>query len=190
MAASKAWVYAPNDNVGHEYAGGGFIAPLTLPVPPVKGSVVLSIENASTGDGQPTIDVAVYDGTTWQDLSTTWSLAASNQTPSFLWWCADRSHVDDGTFDPSGFTASAWAWAQADGIHILWNGQGSGTTADEHTLAYPAGVTQADMPASTSDLVPKPPPPVVTPPVVAAAGFDGSKVGGWYLNNIISHRGR
>jgi hypothetical protein len=146
--AAKPWVIAPNDNVGHEAFGAAFNAPLTLPSPPVKGSVVLSIENAGSGGGMPTIDVAVYDGTTWKDLSTIWSLAPSTSPPSFRWWCADRSYVDDGMFDPSSSTAAAWAWAEADGIHILWNGQGSATTPDEHTLAYPAGVTQADMPPS------------------------------------------
>ena len=144
-----SWVIAPNDNTIHEWAGGLFQAPLTLPSPPVKGSVVLSIENAGAGrGGAPTIDVAVYDGTAWQDLSAMWSLSPSTSPPSFRWWCADRSYVDDGMFDPSSSTAAAWAWAEADGIHILWNGQGSATTPDEHTLAYPAGVTQADMPPS------------------------------------------
>ena len=145
---AKPWVFAPNDNVNHEYARGTWIAPLTLPSPPVKGSVVLAIENQNSGGGAPSIQVTVYDGTAWQDLSTTWSLAPSTSPPDFRWWCADRSYVDDGMFDPSSSSASAWAWAEADGIHILWNGQGSSTVPDEHTLAYPAGVTQADMPPS------------------------------------------
>ena len=143
-----SWVIAPNDNMTHEAFGASFQAPLTLPSPPVKGSVVLAIENKNSGNGMPTIDVAVYDGTTWKDLSTIWSLAPSTAPPNFRWWCADRTYVDDGSFDPTNSSASAWAWAEANGIHVLWNGIGSSTTPDEHTLAYPAGVTQADMPPS------------------------------------------
>jgi hypothetical protein len=146
---AKAWVFAPNDNVGYAPTGTGFNPPLTLPAPPVKGCVILSIENLSSGDGQPYLYVYVYDGTTWQNITpSTWSMAASHQPPTFRWWCADRSYVEGPTFDPSDTSAEAFAWAEADGIHVLWNGIAAATTPAEKTFPYPAGVTLADMPAS------------------------------------------
>ena len=145
----KSWVVAPNDNVGYGPNGAMLNPPLTFPSSPLKGCLVLSIENVVSGDGQPSLYLLVYDGSIWQEIdSTSWSMAASNQPPTFDWWCADRSYVDGDTFDPSSGSATAWAWAEADGIHILWNGVGSSTTPGETKFPYPAGVTQADMPAS------------------------------------------
>jgi len=184
---------------------------------PVKGCVVLSAHTDSAA-GEVEFAISVYDGTQWTDPWTSAKHGKIYQhvtkdrlqPDGTVYGWVNEAGAGGIARAASMDSCNIIFWAEADGFHSLFeNGEGE---LVEESYPFPAGVTLADLPATGYVSTPIPAPTPVTPPVGATgatgatggstgatapakatatpAGFDGSITGGWYLANIISHRGR
>jgi hypothetical protein len=149
-ANAAAWVNFVTDTARVPTGPGTFDTPLPASPTPTKGCVYLSLVDDGTGMQHMMANAYIHDGTNWQapggigfDVPEAPQSATVDTPQVKAWYFGDANAAKTWSWDQGDeLTASA----EADGIHLFTENERGDTT--ENVVAYPAGVTMADMPAS------------------------------------------
>jgi hypothetical protein len=149
-ANAAAWVNTVTDTVRVPTGPSTFDTPLPASPTPTKGCVYLSICDDGSGMQSMNVNAFIHDGTNWQaPAAIGFGVPEAPQSTSVdapqikAWYFGDANAAKTWMWDQGDeMTASA----ESDGIHLFTEDERGSTT--ENVVAYPAGVTMADMPAS------------------------------------------
>jgi hypothetical protein len=146
----KSWVVAPNDGAGQLYAGAWMDSafnPVAAPftAAPVVGSLVLTAFNDSSTQ-ETYFHVTVFDGSGWvpcpQFMHASMDRGAGGAVTVYGFISGPNAAVSAGAAAMGAMQFVVWS--QSDGIHVnFMDGDGR---VEQNVLAFPAGVTEADMP--------------------------------------------